>query len=218
LWLIVCLMALPPGLAAAGSGEDLMRRLDDAQASTGERITVHLTRTTASGSPREAEFVMETLSPTGEPARSKIVFASPGDVAGTAVLSVEEAGIRSQWIYLPEVEMVRKLANPDRTESFVGTDFTLEDLRMRADFVNRSYEVVGTEQVEGQTCTLVEDKASTPKEAKYSGYGKVRLFVEEARLLVWKVEFYDKQGSLLRCSLPTTCGSTETCGASTPPR
>jgi len=193
---VLAVVALWPAAARAGSGDDLMRRLDEALASQGERITVQMTRTTRSGAPRTAEFVMETLSPIGEAARSKIVFLAPGDVAGTAVLSVEEGDTRSQWIYLPDVEMVRKLANPDRTESFAGTDFTLEDLRMRADIDSRSYEVVGTETVEGQSCTVIEDKAATEKEAKFSGYGKVHLYLEEARMLVWKVEFYDKQGRL----------------------
>ena len=196
LGVVLAVMAFWPSVARAGTGDELMQRLDEVLASHGERITVQMTRTTRSGTPRTAEFVMETLSPIGDAARSKIVFVAPGDVAGTAVLSVEEGSTRSQWIYLPEVEMVRKLANPDRTESFAGTDFTLEDLRMRADFVNRGYEVVGTEEVEGTSCTVIEDKAATEKEAKFSGYGKVRLYLEEARMLVWKVEFFDKQGRL----------------------
>jgi len=192
---MVALLAWP-AVARAGSGDDLMQRLDEAQASQGERITVQMTRTTRKGSPREAQFIMETLSPTGDAARSKIVFRSPADVAGTAVLTVEEGDGRSQWIYVPEVGMVRKLASPDRTESFASTDFTLEDLRMRSNFTKRVYELAGTAEVEGQSCTIVEDTAADDKEQKHSGYSKVRLFVEEARMLVWKVEFYDKQGRL----------------------
>jgi len=194
--LLAILAIALPGLATAGTGDDLMRRLDAAQASAGERLVVSMSRTTRSGAPRNAEFVMETLSPIDDPARSKIVFRSPADVAGTAVLSVEDGGTRSQWVYVPEVGMVRKLAMPDRTESFAGTDFTLEDLRMRADFINRAYEITGTAEIEGQTCSVVQDTAVTPKEAKYSGYSKVLLYVEEARMLVWKVEFFDKQGQL----------------------
>jgi hypothetical protein len=190
-----CVLA-PPAVASAGSGDDLMRRLDAAQASQGERITVQMTRTNRKGSPREAQFVMETLSPLDGAARSKIVFRSPADVSGTAVLTVEEGDARSQWIYVPEVGMVRKLASLDRTESFASTDFTLEDLRMRSNFTTRVYELAGTGEVEGQSCTIVEDTAANDKEAKHSGYSKVRLFVEEARMLVWKVEFHDKQGRL----------------------
>ena len=68
---MVALLAWP-AVARAGSGDDLMQRLDEAQASQGERITVQMTRTTRKGSPREAQFIMETLSPTGDAARSKI--------------------------------------------------------------------------------------------------------------------------------------------------
>ncbi len=185
------------GTAGAGTGDDLMRRLDAQAATTGERIVVQMTRTSPGGATREATFVMSTRSPVEEPARSTIVFTSPADVAGTAVLSVEEeGGRRSQWVYLPEVGMTRKLANTDRTEPFAGTDFTLEDLRIRSDFVNRRYELVGTAEVEGQTCSVVEDTAANDREARFSGYSRVLLYVEEGRLLVWKVEFYDKAGQL----------------------
>jgi len=182
--------------AAAGDGEAVMRSLDDAMATDGERITVQLSRTTGSGVPREARFVMSTLAPVGGAARSKIVFTEPAGVAGTAVLTVEEGGTRSQWVYVPEVGMVRKLAAPDRTEAFAGTDFTLEDLKLRSDFANRSYRVLKTESYEGAECTVVEDTVANEKEQKHSGYGKVLLWVEQGRWLVWKVEFYDKQGRL----------------------
>ncbi len=182
--------------ARAGDGAALMRALDDSMATDGEQIVVQLTRTTGSGAPREAEFVMTTLAPLGEAARSKIVFTRPADVAGTAVLTVEDAGTRSQWVYVPEVGMVRKLASPDRTESFAGTDFTLEDLKLRSDFANRSYEVLRTETYEDAECTVVKDTAANEKEQKHSGYGRVLLWIEEARMLVWKVEFYDEQARL----------------------
>ena len=194
--IIMAALLMWPAVASAGSGDDLMRRLDEAQASQGERITVQMTRTTRKGSPREAQFIMETLSPMDAAARSKIVFRSPADVAGTAVLTVEEGDARSQWIYVPEVGMVRKLASPDRTEPFASTDFTLEDLRMRANFTARVYDLAGGAEVEGHACTIVEDTAANEKEQKHSGYSKVRLYIEEARMLVWKVEFYDKQGRL----------------------
>ncbi len=185
-----------PALAWAGSGDDLMKRFDAAMVTTGERTTVHLTRTVQGGATREADFVMTQLIPADDAARSKIVFTSPSDVAGTAVLSVEHEGKRSQWVYLPEVAMTRKLANADRTESFANTDFTLEDLRIRSDFVNRNYELVGTAEVEGNTCQIVEDTAANDKEQKYSGYSKVLMYIEEERMLMWKVEFFDKQGQL----------------------
>jgi len=195
LWILLAVLAIP-ATAWAGSGNDLMQRFDAAMATEGERTTVHLTRTRQGGATREADFVMTQLVPIDGAARSKIVFTSPGDVAGTAVLSVDENGKRSQWVYLPEVGMTRKLANADRTESFANTDFTLEDLRIRSDFVNRNYELVGTAEVEGQTCNIVEDTAANDKEQKYSGYSKVLMYIEEERLLMWKVEFFDKQGQL----------------------
>ncbi|MDP7110866.1 MAG: outer membrane lipoprotein-sorting protein [Myxococcota bacterium] len=196
LWTVLALTVAWTTAAWASDGEALMRALDDSMATAGERITVQMTRTTGSGAPREAEFVMTTLAPLGEAARSKIVFTKPAGVAGTAVLTVEEEGKRSQWVYVPEVGMVRKLASPDRTEAFAGTDFTLEDLKLRSDFANRSYRVLRTESYEGAECTVIEDTAANEKEQKYSGYGKVLLWVEQGRWLVWKVEFFDEQGRL----------------------
>ncbi len=193
---VICQLLLGAGSAQAGDGVELMRRLDAASATDGERITVSLKRTAANGTVREARFVMTNMAPVEDAARSKIIFESPADVSGTTVLTVEDKGVRSQWVYLPEVGMVRKLANADRTESFASTDFTLEDLKLRSDFTNRAYEIVGDEEIEGNACRIVQDTAANPKEEKYSGYSKVLLWVEEGRMLVWKVEFYDKSGQL----------------------
>lgn len=63
-----------------------------------------------------------------ETVKSLIVFESPGNVRGTAFLNISENGSRSQRLYLPSVGRIQTIGSADRSDRFMGSDFTYEDL------------------------------------------------------------------------------------------
>jgi hypothetical protein len=60
-------------------------------------------------------------------------FTYPNDIAGTSFLVWERDGAEDErFLYLPALGRVRRIAGSERQESFVGSDFTYEDIGGRA--------------------------------------------------------------------------------------
>jgi hypothetical protein len=69
----------------------------------------------------------------GDSDRLLIRFNYPNDIAGTSFLVWERAGADDErFLYLPALGRVRRIAGAERQESFVGSDFTYEDIGGRA--------------------------------------------------------------------------------------
>lgn len=60
--------------------------------------------------------------------KSLIVFSSPGNVRGTAFLTLRENGNSYQRLYLPSVGRIQTITSSERSNRFMGSDFTYEDL------------------------------------------------------------------------------------------
>ena len=60
-------------------------------------------------------------------------FTYPNDIAGTGFLVWERpGGDDDRFLYLPALGRVRRITGAERQESFVGSDFTYEDIGGRA--------------------------------------------------------------------------------------
>jgi hypothetical protein len=64
----------------------------------------------------------------GDVSKSLIVFNAPADVRGTGLLSVSDGGSEDQRLWLPALGRVQIISGSQRGESFMGSDFTYEDL------------------------------------------------------------------------------------------
>jgi hypothetical protein len=65
--------------------------------------------------------------------RLLIRFTYPNDIAGTSFLVWERDGAEDErFLFLPALGRVRRIAGSERQESFVGSDFTYEDIGGRA--------------------------------------------------------------------------------------
>jgi len=60
--------------------------------------------------------------------QSLIVFSDPGNVRGTAFLTIREGGSSSQRLYLPSVGRIQTITSAELGDRFMGSDFTYEDL------------------------------------------------------------------------------------------
>ncbi len=64
----------------------------------------------------------------GDDTKNLIIFSDPGNVRGTAFLSLNEDGSQSQRLYLPSVGRIQTISSAERGDRFMGSDFTYEDL------------------------------------------------------------------------------------------
>ncbi len=91
-------------------------------------------------------------------AKILVRFTAPPEVKGVGFLSLGRPGTSAdQWLYLPSMKRERRIAAQDRDASFVGTDFSYEDME---EFDHRKYDVtaLGEQAVDGQPCHVIEAK------------------------------------------------------------
>lgn len=127
--------------------------------------------------------------------RLVIVFHRPASVQGTRFLVVEnEDRDDDQWIYLPALDRVRRIAASEGDESFMGTDFTYDDLATR-DVDEDTHELLREETFSGREVYVVE---SVPKDPDDSQYSRRVQWVAKDIWVPLKAEFYDKSDELLK--------------------
>jgi hypothetical protein len=127
--------------------------------------------------------------------RLVIVFHRPASVQGTRFLVVEnENRDDDQWIYLPALDRVRRIAASEGDQSFMGTDFTYDDLESR-DVDQDEHELVREETFGGREVYVVE---SVPKDPESSQYSRRVQWIAKDIWVPLKVEFYDKSEEHLK--------------------
>src|SRR3989338_6222776 len=89
-----------------------------------------------------------------------IYFHEPADVKGMSFLVLKHLGRDDdRWMYLPAIDLVKRIATSDKRTSFAGSDFTYEDVSGRA-LDEDTHELIGEESLGAYSCLVVK---STPK-------------------------------------------------------
>ena len=123
-----------------------------------------------------------------------IIFDEPGDVRGTAVLTHTHLdGSDDQWVYLPALERVKRIATAGKTGPFMGSEFAYEDLTAQ-EVARYSYKHLKDEPCGGGQCFVIERHPIN----EGSGYSRQIVWIDEAEFRVWRVEYYDRKDSVLK--------------------
>lgn len=127
-------------------------------------------------------------------ARSLLRFKEPADVAGVALLVVENKGAANdQWLYMPALKQEpKRISGGQKNQSFLGTDFTFADLEGR-DPSQWQHKLLREEAVASQPTWVIE---STPLAAAESDYKRTVQWVRQDAYVPVRVEFYDDKGLL----------------------
>jgi Outer membrane lipoprotein-sorting protein len=114
-------------------GEWLARQVEDRDTGKDARMSIRMRL--YDRQERVRERVLTLLALRGGPGRpvpgdrTLIRFAYPNDIKGTAFLVWESPSAEDErFLYLPSLGRVRRIAGNEAQESFVGSDFTYEDI------------------------------------------------------------------------------------------
>ncbi len=182
-------------ITAAPQPQVIMDKVMEVQSSNSSALDLELTLIDAGGQERTRR--LQTLSLTENGRTSSItVFLSPSSVKNTRFLSVEnEQGKTDQWIYLPALKRVKRIAANEEGGSFMGSDFSYSDMAST------------TYDADEATHTLLEESAtayvvrSVPFDT--TTYGKTETTVDKDTYLPLQVDFYAKDGTTLEKQLVT---------------
>jgi len=118
------------------------------------------------GQSTERAIRNRTFEGDNEGDKSLVIFDSPGDVRGTAFLShTKKADPDDQWLYLPALKRVKRIASSNRAGPFMGSEFSYEDIASQ-EIEKYSYNYLRDETLNGLDCFVVEYDPVDPK----SGY------------------------------------------------
>lgn len=126
--------------------------------------------------------------------KSLILFGSPRDIEGTALLSFAKILTPDdQWLYLPALKRVKRISSANKSGPFVGSEFAFEDFTS-TELNKYDYQFLREETVDSMAMDVVE---RIPR-YKNSGYTRQVSWVDQDIYQVRKVEFYDRRGDLLK--------------------
>ena len=131
----------------------------------------------------------------GDVEKSIMFFMSPADVKNTSFMnwSYDSDKPDDQWIYLPAIKKVKRISSDSKSDYFMGSDFTYDDLgdrKLDADV----HKLLKTEKIDGYDCYVVESKS---KDEDYM-YSKTKTWIRKDNFVGVKKEFYDEDGELLK--------------------
>ena len=112
----------------------------------------------AAGQETTRELFFRTLEKESEQVgdKSLVVFRTPRDVEGTALLSHAKITDQDdQWLYLPALKRVKRISSANKSGPFVGSEFAFEDFT--ATELNKyTYNYLLSEEVDGMMMDVVE--------------------------------------------------------------
>jgi outer membrane lipoprotein-sorting protein len=184
------------GPAAAQSGLEIMQKQRELQRARDEVETSVMKIYSKAGEVKERRLVSHALTPPGGLTKTLLRFLAPRDVENTALLTWEgREGNDDQWLYLPATRRVKRIAASGKKNRFMGTDFSYEDLRPE-NLALHTYQLVGSERVEGADCYVIEARPATERQAADSGYSRRKLWIRKDNYTTVKQEFYERKGQL----------------------
>ena len=123
-----------------------------------------------------------------------VIFDVPRDVKGTAFLTyTHKTGPDDQWLYLPALKRVKRIASNNKSGPFMGSEFAYEDLASQ-ELEKYTYRYLRDETFEGFDCFVVE---RVPTDES-SGYTRQLVWYDKEEYRPEKVEFYDRKDELLK--------------------
>lgn len=139
--------------------------------------------------PRQRELVTYRLDSGKGRTSSLMRFLEPEDIAGTGLLSVSNPGAETdQWLYLPALDRVRRIAGDRKGGRFVGSDLYFEDLQERS-VASDTHRLLGRESLDGVDCQLLE---GIPADPDNSVYLRRVSWVDPDTLVVLRVDYFER--------------------------
>ena len=151
--------------------------------------------TAKNGSTRE--LTIDQFSKDGpHGARTVIVFLSPKSVERTRFLTMNNAsGGSDQWIFLPDLNKLRRIATSQSGGSFMGTAFSYDDISvLDRDVSLDTHTLLPEETLNGSLCYVIQ---SVPKDCSHL-YSRTITWIDRENNLIYKAEMYDRRGDLAK--------------------
>ena len=120
-----------------------------------------------------------------------VYFKAPSDVRKMSYLVHKHPGKSDdRWLFLPSLNLVKRIAPGDKRTSFVGSEFLYEDVSGRG-VMEDTHKLIKTDD----RFYVIKNTPKEPSSVEFSSY---TVWVDKTTFLPMKSEYYDKNGVLYR--------------------
>ena len=127
-----------------------------------------------------------------EPDYGLVLITAPAKDKGSVTLKRE----KEVWQWVPSVHRVIKIPPSMMMQSWMGSDFTNDDLVRQSSIVeDYTHALVGEEEMYGYTCYKLE---LTPKEEAGVVWGKIVTWISKEGYLQLRADYYDEYMELIK--------------------
>ena len=98
-----------------------------------------------------------------------------------------------QWLYLPALKRVKRIASKNKSGPFLGSEFSFEDFSFQ-EVEKYEYKYIGEEDYLNLKCFIIERTPIDP----YSGYTKQLVWIDQENYLIHKIHLFDRKSFHLK--------------------
>lgn len=184
---------------AAPSAREIMDKVALTRKLSGSEAVVKMVIAGDKGAPRERKISLATKLFDGGKTEKRIYqFLEPADVKGTGVLVFDyEAQADDVWIFLPALRKTRRIVSSQRSQAFMGSEFSYGDLNIPA-LDDYNYTLVKEEQFGGEACYVIDLLPKDKAVGESEGYSKKTYWVSKDKFVIRRGLYFDMGGKLLK--------------------
>lgn len=161
-------------------------------AGTDGKAKVSMSIADAQGRVRNREFIIlrKDLSDGGEQ-NFYVYFKKPSDVRKMVFIVHKKIGADDdRWLYLPALDLVKRIAASDKRTSFVGSHFLYEDISGRSILEDKHTLLDATDDF-----FVLNSIPKDPSSVEFSSY---KIWIDRKTFMPMKAEYIDKEGRMYR--------------------
>ena len=165
-----------------------------------KRASVKMTITDANGNKRKRQFYSlrldkDSAEKTADRGHGEqfyyIYFRRPGDIKKTAFLVHKKPGSDDdRWLYLPALDLIKRISAGDKRTSFVGSTFFYEDISGRALSAD-------SHELESKDDAYYVMK-STPVNGSEVEFSYYKTWIHRSTFIPVRIEYFDKNNEKYR--------------------
>ncbi|MCB9482115.1 MAG: outer membrane lipoprotein-sorting protein [Desulfobacteraceae bacterium] len=122
----------------------------------------------------------------GEDTMKLMIFTSPADVKDTGFLTYDYDNPEKdddQWLFLPALKKTKRIANDDKSGSFMGSDLNYSDMTDR-ELPDWRFRIIKEMKDRGHDVWVIESEPVSREVSKETGYKKSYVFVRKDNYMI----------------------------------
>lgn len=182
----IALFITPSAQSQELTAKDIIKKADEKNRGESMKGTMSMTIVRPKW---ERTIVMKNWSKGDE--NFMIYITEPAKEKGQVFLKVG----KEMWNYVPTISRMIKIPPSMMTQSWMGSDFTNDDLVKQSSIVvDYTHKLLGEEEIRGQNCYILE---LIPLPDAPVVWGKIKSWITTDGFNLWKTEYFDEDGFLI---------------------